>query len=82
MDWRDSCPSDSYEALLFQRFLKEYHTFAFKPITLKFKSYCLLNALSDDKFHFSIQSILNIRTQSPARLKHGQYVENLSLNKP
>ena len=34
-----------------------------------------LDALSDDGPHFLIQSILNIRTQSSARLEHGRPIQ-------
>ena len=53
-----------YEALLNYRFSKVYYVFAFNPVTLKFSK----RTLSGDR---KIQSVLNIRPQSPARLEHG-----------
>ena len=46
--------------------------FPFLPIVNQFsKIHKFSDALSDDRAHFPIQSILKIGTQSPARLEHG-----------
>ena len=37
--WRDRRNPNPYKALLFQRFSKVYHAFAFKPITVKFSKF-------------------------------------------
>ena len=71
MDCRDSCPSNPYcRAFLFKGLLKGYHAFGFKPIIFKFSIVTNVWMLF---LQFSIQSILNIGTQSPARLENGSF---------
>ena len=50
-----------------------YHAIAFKPVTLKidkFTNFWMHLQMTGSIFQFN--SILNIRTQPPARLEHGQ----------
>ena len=67
------------KSILSSLILKVYHAFAFKPITIKFGEFTNFWMLFQMTAPFLIQSILNIRTekkyvrtQSPARLEHGQ----------
>ena len=50
------------------------HAFAFKLITIKFgefTNFWMLFQMTVSIFKVSIQSILKIRSHSPARLEHG-----------
>ena len=68
----------SLESILSSLISKVYHAFEFKPISVKFGTFIIFWCSSKWRAHL-IQSILNIhskrkyvRSQSPARLEHGQ----------
>ena len=54
MDWKAPVPPIH---------TKVYHALGFIPITVKFGKFTVLDALSDDVSHFSIQSIFNFCTE-------------------
>ena len=73
------------QSILSSLILKVYHAFAFKPITIIFGKFTNFWMLFQITCSFSIQSILNVRTekkyvrtQSPARLEHGQFLSEIS----
>ena len=86
MDWTDRCPSNRYQALLFQQLLKVNHAFAFKPITIKFSksaNFWMLFQMTCPIFNsIDFEHLYQekyVHTQSPARSEQGQLLLNMLL---